>query len=129
MKLVSLLNLLCPESDIEVYDESEAIDKSLLFSGTVEECRKYTFIKNGVLTAITANNDCMCALVNIDYQKRKCLEHPICGTCAHAVPAVFGRSKYYVECTNAKHKEKFCKHDALRARNTRGCKEYKEGWK
>lgn len=52
-----------------------------------------------------------------------------CGSCVHAVPAEtsYG-STCYVECTLKEHLEKHCnnrdKYTAVRARTTKGCKNY-----
>lgn len=51
-----------------------------------------------------------------------------CGSCLYAIPATFGKSKVYVECTNWEHIKKFCKREISlkRQRTTPACKHYKE---
>ena len=53
-----------------------------------------------------------------------------CGTCVFAKPTkAFGGSKYYVECTNQEHLEKYChrhKSSKVRQRTNPACKRYKE---
>ena len=52
-----------------------------------------------------------------------------CGTCVYAKPAVYGKSKMHVECTNAEHLKRYCSdHESskIRPKNTHACKNYVE---
>lgn len=52
-----------------------------------------------------------------------------CGNCIYAKPTTFGRSKVYVECTNAEHLKIYCRnhHSAkIRTRTNPACKSYVE---
>lgn len=62
--------------------------------------------------------------------KIKPINRKTCGGCAYAIPTTFGKSKGYVECTNRRHIETYCKYKSSvkRYKTTPACKSYKEAF-
>lgn len=71
MKLISLLKIMDEDDEIEVSDENAPIEEMVLFKGTVADCKRQGYFRNGVLTALFAEGDCLYVAVNIEYQKKR----------------------------------------------------------
>lgn len=71
MKLISLLKIMDEDDEIEVSDENAPIEEMVLFKGTVADCKRQGYFRNGVLTALFAEGDCLYVAVNIEYQKKE----------------------------------------------------------
>lgn len=71
MKLISLLKIMDEDDEIEVSDENAPIEEMVLLKGTVADCKRQGYFRNGVLTALFAEGDCLYVAVNIEYQKKR----------------------------------------------------------
>lgn len=71
MKLISVLRVMDDDDTVEVVDENAPISKYLLFQGSVKECKKKGFFRNGIVTSLCAYENLLLIAVNIEYQKKK----------------------------------------------------------
>lgn len=71
MTLISVLRVMDKDDMVEVVDDNAPIDKFLLFQGSVKECKKKGFFKNGIVKSLCAFKDLMLISVDIEYQKKK----------------------------------------------------------
>ena len=71
MKLISLLKIMDESDEIAVLDESAPIIEMDLFRGTVADCKQQGYFRNGIITALFAEEDILCVAVNIEHQKKK----------------------------------------------------------
>ena len=71
MKLISLLEIMDESDEIVVDDENAPINEMTLFYGTVEDCKKQRYFRNGVVRALHFDREVASVAVNIEYQKEK----------------------------------------------------------
>ena len=71
MKLISILRAMDEEDTVEVTDENAPINNMLLFRGSVKDCMKQGYFRNGIVTALCAYENTLTIMVNIEYQKKR----------------------------------------------------------